>query len=153
MKLTILQENLAKAVTQASRFASTHAQLPVLSNILLSTDKTKLNISSTNLEISVSTLVGAKIEEEGEISIPSKTLSDLVSNLPKDTIALESDKEQLKISAPGFSSKVLGMNASDFPKIPNSVNKEKSVTLLKSDLMKILPKSVLQPVLMKPDLF
>lgn len=119
MKLSVLQENLAKAVTQASRFVSVRSQLPILGNILLKATKTKLTISSTNLEISVVNQIGAKIEEEGEISIPSKVISDLVNNLSKENVFLESEKEQLKISTPGFTSKVLGMNSSDFPKIPS----------------------------------
>lgn len=123
MKLTVLQENLAKAVTQSSRFVSVRSQLPILGNILLKATKTKLNISSTNLEISVLTQIGAKIEEEGEISIPSKVISELVNNLPKEQVTLESEKEQLKITTSGFNSKVLGMDASDFPKIPSSLAK------------------------------
>ncbi len=138
MKLQILQENLEKAVSTTSRFASTRAQLPVLGNILLSTKKTKIYISSTNLEISASVQVGAKIEEEGEISIPAKVISELVANLPKETVSLVSEKEQLKVSVSGFSSTVLGMNSSDFPKIPNSVDKEKSISFPQSELVKAL---------------
>jgi DNA polymerase-3 subunit beta len=129
MKFQILQENLGKAVSIASRFASQKAQLPVLGNILLSTQKTKIYVNSTNLEVSVSVQVGAKIEEEGEISVPSRVISDLISNLPKETISIESEKEQLKISTSNFSSKVLGMNSSDFPKIPVSSGKEKTINI------------------------
>lgn len=142
MKLTILQENLVKAVTQASRFASSRSQLPILGNILLTASKTKLNVSSTNLEISVAINVGAKIEEEGELSVPSKIISELVSNLAKGVVRIESDKEQLRISSDGFSSKILGMNSSDFPKIPNTVNKEKSLVISKKQLTEALPKVI-----------
>ncbi|KKR92117.1 MAG: polymerase III, beta subunit protein, partial [Candidatus Daviesbacteria bacterium GW2011_GWB1_41_15] len=114
MKFQILQENLGKAVSIASRFTSAKAQLPVLGNILISTQKTKVYFNSTNLEVSVSVQVGSKIETEGEISIPSRVISELVSSLPKETISIESEKEQLKISTSGFSSKILGMNSSDF---------------------------------------
>lgn len=140
MKLTILQEDLVKAITQASRFASTRSQLPILGNILLSANKTKLNVSSTNLEISVSIKVGAKIEEEGELSIPSKVISELVINLPKDLVTINSDKEQLNISTGTFSSKILGMNASDFPKVPNFIDKDKSLKIVKKQLFEALPK-------------
>lgn len=140
MKLTILQENLTKAVTLASRFASTRSQLPILGNILLSANKTKLNISSTNLEISVSINVGAKVEEDGELSVPSKVISELINNLPKESVGIESDKEQLKVTASSFTSKVLGMNSSDFPKIPNSVNKENSIAISQKQLIEIIPK-------------
>lgn len=142
MKLQILQENLSKALTVASRFASTKAQLPILGNILLSVQKTKVLVSSTNLEVSVAIAVGAKVEEEGEISIPSKTISEVVINLPKETINLSAEKEQLKISASNFSSTVLGMNASDFPKIPSSVGKEKAIAISKKDLVTALSQVV-----------
>ncbi len=134
MKLEILQENLAKAVSVTSRFASTKAQLPILGNILISTKSSKVFISSTNLEISAAVSIGAKIEEEGEVSVPSKVITDLVSNLPSGTISLEAEKEQLKISANGFSSTILGMNTSDFPKIPNLLDKEKALVLPKKEL-------------------
>jgi DNA polymerase-3 subunit beta len=133
MKLQILQENFEKALNTASRFVSAKAQLPVLGNILLTADKSKLSIASTNLEISISIGVGAKIEEEGEISIPSKVLTELVANLPSETITLESEKEQMKVSASSFTSNVLGMNSSDFPKIPNTISKEKALSLPKKD--------------------
>lgn len=129
MKFTILQEDLSKAVSIASRFASSKAQLPVLGNVLISTSKTKVKVMSTNLEISVAVSVGAKVEEEGDLSIPSKVLNDLISNLPKESIEISSKEEQLKVSASGFSSTVLGMGASDFPKIPTSVDKNVSITL------------------------
>jgi DNA polymerase III subunit beta len=136
MKISVLQENLAKAVISSARFASTRSQLPILSNILISVGKTKVFVSSTNLEISISTQIGAKVLEEGEICIPARVISELIGNLPREAINLESEKEQLKISASGFSSNVLGMNSTDFPKVPNSINKENSIVLPKDDLSK-----------------
>lgn len=140
MKLTVLQESLSKAVTQASRFASTRSQLPILGNILLKATKTKLTISSTNLEISVLTQIGAKIEEDGEISIPSKVISELVNNLPKEQVKLESEKEQLKITTSGFSSKILGIDATDFPKIPGTL--AKPFSLPKKEILESLSQVV-----------
>lgn len=138
MKLNVLQENLAKAIGTAARFASTRAQLPILGNILISAHKTKVIVSSTNLEVSVSVSVGAKVTEEGEISVPAKVVSELVDNLPKEALDISSEKEQLKVSASGFASTVLGINTADFPKIPSSVSREKSIAMPKADLTKAL---------------
>jgi DNA polymerase-3 subunit beta len=140
MKVSVLQENLNKNVGLSSRFTSTRAQLPVLGNILLKTTKTKLAMLSTNLEISVSTTIGAKIEKEGEIAVPARVFSELIANLPRETVTLESDKEQLKVSTPSFSSTVLGMNTSDFPKIPASIDKSKALSLEKGSLSQALNK-------------
>ncbi|MCX6704153.1 MAG: DNA polymerase III subunit beta [Candidatus Woesebacteria bacterium] len=142
MKLQILQENLEKAVSTTSRFASTRAQLPILGNILISTRKSKIYVSSTNLEISASVQAGAKIEEEGEISVPAKVISELIANLPKETVNLSAEKEQLKVSVSGFASTILGMNSADFPKIPNSVDKEKSIAISQNEFVKALSQVV-----------
>lgn len=123
MKLVILQEELTKALTICSRFASIKAQLPVLANLRLTADKTALTICATNLETSVSYSLGAKIEEEGSLTIPAKTLSELVANLKPGPIKLHSDKEILHISNDSVTSKVAGMNASDFPSVPTGVGK------------------------------
>lgn len=129
MKLQILQENLSKAVNTASRFASVKAQLPVLGNVLLSSKKTKIFVMSTNLEVSVSVSVGAKVEEDGDLCIPAKVLNDVISNLPKEPVNLESDKDQLKVASSGFSGVILGMSSADFPKVPNSVPKDGVINL------------------------
>jgi DNA polymerase-3 subunit beta len=66
MKVTVLQKSLSDALTIASRFATSRAQLPILGNILLEAKDNKLNISATNLEMSVSLSIAAKIEKEGK---------------------------------------------------------------------------------------
>ncbi len=133
MKLQILQENLSNALNIASRFSSNKVQLPVLGNVLFSAKKSKLVISSTNLEISVSINVGAKVQEEGDLSIPSRVITELVGNLPHDTVDLETTKEQLKVATSSFASNVLGMNSNDFPKIPGSVVASKALTIKQKD--------------------
>lgn len=140
MKVQILQENLEKAISITTRFASTKAQLPILGNVLLSARKSKIYISSTNLEISASVKVGAKIDEEGDISIPAKIISELVPNLPKETIDLQSEKEQLKVSTNGFNSTILGMDSTDFPKIPNALNDKNTISFSKKQLTESLSK-------------
>ncbi len=121
MKVQVLQENLSEALSICSRFAGSRIQLPVLANILLKTDKNKLLVAATNLEISVSVSIGAKVTEEGEITIPAKTITDLVSNLGTNQINIEVDKESVRLTTSDFESTISGMNSSDFPQIPHEV--------------------------------
>lgn len=138
MRTKVLQENLTKALLIASRFASTRAQLPILGNLLLKAGKTKLTIVSTNLEISTSTQIGANTEKEGEIAVPGRTLSEIVANLPPGDIFLEVEREQLKIKSENFVATVLGMNASDFPPVPQSIDKKIALSLPPGELAKAL---------------
>ncbi|MGD8743972.1 MAG: DNA polymerase III subunit beta [Candidatus Woesebacteria bacterium] len=123
MKLKVLQENLSKALSTTSRFVSNRAQLPVLSNVLLTADKSSFQVAATNLELSIVQTVGAKVEKKGEITAPSKTLTDLVNNLNPGAVNLTVAKEQIKIASDNFKSTVLGMNPSDFPDIPRKTGK------------------------------
>jgi len=139
MKLTILQENLQRATALTSHFISPKAQLPILGNILLKTSKSKLTLSSTNLEISVKTSIGAKIEEEGEITVNGKTLNDIISNLSAGSIEIESAQESIKITSGKFKSNILGSNSSDFPSLPVQTGKNK-FTLNKEEFINLLSK-------------
>lgn len=123
MDLQVLQENLSKALSITSRFASSKAQLPVLGNIYLLAKKNKLIVASTNLELSVSLPIGAKVKKEGEITIPSRVITDLIGNLPAGSINLSVEKENLKVTAQNFRSTVSAMNASDFPSVPHAIGK------------------------------
>jgi len=139
MKLAVLQEDLAKALLTSSRFVNTRAQLPILGNIILKTEKTSLRLLATNLENSISMSLGAKIESEGEIAVPAKTISEVVSNLARGQIELEAQKEQLRIKTDTFTGVVSGMNTSDFPKLEGTVSKN-SVTFEKSEFDKAISK-------------
>jgi DNA polymerase-3 subunit beta len=123
MKLQVLQDKLSKGLSIASRFASQRAQLPVLGNILFTTKKNKLLLSSTNLEISVAISLGAQVEKDGQITIPSRTITDLVNNLPNEVVNLTGEKEKMFVKTENFESTVAGMNASDFPDIPQTAGK------------------------------
>src|SRR3989344_48737 len=118
MKAIVLQPELSKLLNISSHFVSQRAQLPVLANIMLKASGAKLTVNATNLEMSLSGNIGAKIEEEGDITIPSKTLTDLVATLPNTQITLESVNESLNINTESFNGSVMGMNSSDFPDIP-----------------------------------
>jgi DNA polymerase-3 subunit beta len=139
MKFTVLQENLKNSVSLTSHFVSSKAQLPILGNILIKADKTKLTLSATNLETSIETSIAAKVEEEGDITINGKTFNDVVSNLESGSINIESFQEQIKITSGKFKSNLLGSNSSDFPSLP-SLNKSNTISLKTKEFIEALSK-------------
>jgi len=123
MRLSVLQENLAQGLNIASRSVATRAQLPILSNVLLTTDKGRLKISATNLETGINLWVGAKIEKEGSLSVPAKILSEFVSSLPAGKIELEAKENSLSLSAGAFKADFIGLSAAEFPLVPSLTGK------------------------------
>lgn len=117
MNISVMQENLARGLGIVSRAVSSRATLPVLANVLLKTEDSGLKLTATNLEIGINCWVPGKVEAEGEITVPAKLLTDLVSSLPNQRIDLElSAKDRtLKVSSGNSRSSIKGIDADEFP--------------------------------------
>ncbi len=126
MELTVTQENLARALTAVGRVASTKTQLPILGNILLRTDKNRLLIAATNLEIATTQYIGAKVSKPGAITIPARLVSEFISNLPSGSVDLKVTNENLHIKSGNYSSIINGVIADDFPELP-TINESSSI--------------------------
>lgn len=117
MKLEILQENLSRGLNLVSRVLATRPQMAILSNILLRTKNGQLEITASNLETTVTTTIGAKIETQGEFTVPGRTILEVVSGLAAEKLSLELDEGSLLISGGKFKAKLAGTPASEFPKL------------------------------------
>jgi DNA polymerase-3 subunit beta len=128
MKFSCLQENLYQGLSIVSRLAGTSkTSLPILNNILLTTQKGILKISSTNLEIAIETKIRAKIEDDGKITLPAQLFNNYISLLPNEILNFDLNKDELSIKSEKQKTKIKGISAEDFPIIPQIEKKEKIV--------------------------
>lgn len=123
MKLSLLQENFNLALGHVSRFVSVKAQLPILNNILLSTDSGRLKLSATNLDLGINYWIGAKIEEEGSITIPSHEITEFVSYLNPGKIDIKLNNNLLNIKSTKSESDFATSPSTDFPTLA-SINQK-----------------------------
>lgn len=120
MKVTVLQENLARGLSIVSRAVSPRSTLPVLANVLIATDEGRLRLSATNLEMGITCWIGAKIEEEGSTTVPARTFADLVSTLPDSQVNLTLDPrtQTLTVRSGPSTNDIKGIDAQEFPPLP-----------------------------------
>ena len=120
MKLSCLQENLNKGLSIVGRAVATRTTLPITNNVLMATDGGRLKLVATNLEMAISCWIGAKIEDEGSITVPARLLTEFVSSLPNDTIDinLSPQTKTLGLKCARFEARISGVDARDFPPIP-----------------------------------
>lgn len=118
MELSVTQENLAKALNTVSRIANLKTQLPILDNILLRTEGNRLLVASTNLEIATTEHIGAKIVKPGDITIPSRVVTEFINSLPSGVISLKTKGDRLFIESGKFNSTINGVIAEEFPDLP-----------------------------------
>jgi DNA polymerase-3 subunit beta len=119
MKVSCLQENLAKGLSIVGRAVATRSTLPVLANILVSTDESRLKLSATNLEVGINCWVGAKVEQEGATTVPARLLADFVNSLPAERIELEliNRTQTLNLKCGRYEANIKGIDAQEFPLI------------------------------------
>ncbi|NLX35597.1 MAG: DNA polymerase III subunit beta [Chloroflexi bacterium] len=119
MKVSCLQENLARGLAIVGRAVASRSTLPVLGNIMLATDEGRLKLSATNLEIGINCRVGAKVEQEGAITIPARLLQDFVNSLPTERIDLEliARTQTLNLKCGRYEANIRGIDAQDFPAV------------------------------------
>ena len=120
MKVSCLQENLARGLSIVGRGVSTRGTLPILGNVLLKTDSGRLKLTATNLEIGVNCWVPAKIEDEGAITVPAKLFTDFVNSLPAGPIeiALNVRTKTIHLKSATTEANLKGLDAEEFPIIP-----------------------------------
>jgi DNA polymerase-3 subunit beta len=120
MKLSCLQENLNKGLGIVGRAVATRSTLPITQNILLCAEQSGLKLAATNLEMAITCWVGAKVKQKGAITVPARLLTDFVSSLPNDLIEinLPASGRILELKSGRFQAHIHGIDAADFPPIP-----------------------------------
>lgn len=120
MKVTCLQENLARGLGIVGRAVAVRSTLPITSNVLISTEHGRIKLAATNLDIALSCWIGGQIEDEGAITVPARLIADFVNSLPQEKIelTLTPRSKQLKLVCARNAATIGGMDADDFPPIP-----------------------------------
>ena len=120
MKVSCLQQNLNRALSIVGRAVASRSNLPVLQNVKISTESEMLVLTATNLDIAITTRIGAQVEQEGAITIPARLLTDFVNSLPDDRIDIELSTDPLSVSrkCQRFEANINGTDPEEFPPIP-----------------------------------
>ena len=119
MKVQVLQENLQRGLSIVGRAVAARSTLPITANVLLATDRGRLKLAATDLDIAISTWIGARIDEEGATTVPSRLITDFISSLPPATVKLEIPERsrQVRLECARNESTINAMDADDFPRI------------------------------------
>src|SRR2546428_13545189 len=122
VKLSVMQENLARGLSVVSRAVSTRSTLPVLANVLLRTEDAGLKLPATNLEIGITYWVPGKIDADGATTVPAKLFTDLAASLPTGEPAdLElQPAATLPVTAGRLAPHVKGIDPEECPRIPSA---------------------------------
>ncbi len=120
MEIKIIQEKLAKALSNVSRVAAgARTTLPILNNVLIRVDEGKVSLTTTNLDMAVVSYLPTSQSKNGVVTVPARLMAEFVSNLPKgETVEILANGDKVTIKAGGYNSVINGASADDFPELP-----------------------------------
>jgi len=138
MRIKTQKEPLFRAIQALQTIISTKATLPILSNILIETQKNNIYMVATDLDVGISLNLPVEVIEEGGITIPAKRFSDIVRDLPEGGLEITVKKNNsIAIEAEKCFFKLMGLPRDEFPKLPKLQDKE-SITIEQSLLKNML---------------
>lgn len=119
MKISCTRENLHQGLSIVGHLTTKNVNLPILQNILMKAEGGSIRLTATNLEIAIHAQVRGKVDETGELTVPSKLFADYVNLLPNETVQMESEGETMKVTCGSSKTKLKGLPASEFPLVPD----------------------------------
>jgi DNA polymerase III subunit beta len=137
MKISTLQKNIKRGVMTVSHITSKNINLPILNNIKIEVKEKIINLIATNLEIGITHNLRGKIEEEGEIIIDSKILTNYISLLPNKQVDIETKNNKMAINCENYKTTINGQVGDEFPLIPE-ISKEKHYIVDSEELKRSL---------------
>lgn len=124
MKFIVSSSSLLKQLSAINGVVTTNPVVPILENFLFEILDSKLTVTASDLQTSMTTEIEVEAKEDGNIAVPAKILIETLKNLPEQPVTFSIDKEtySVEISSDNGRYKLAGENATDFPRIPSVTN-------------------------------
>lgn len=141
MRLSCSQKDLFNALAITNKAVDVNNTLPVLNNVLIKAEGKRLYFTATNLEIAVTYWIETNIKNEGEVTVPSKLLTNYINYLKDEEVDISAEEGDVIVKTEDSTTKIKGIPSSEFPPIP-TVEKEGGITLQAKDLKEAIKQVV-----------
>ncbi len=142
MKFSVNQQDLQQALNFCQGVIEKRSTLPILSNILMSAEKSNLTLTATDLDlIFIHQIKNVEVLEEGKTTTTSSTIYDIVRKLnsgKKINLTL-TDSSKLHLESEKSIFNLNCMSASDFPLTDMNFD-ENQFSMKSKQLLKLLNK-------------
>jgi DNA polymerase-3 subunit beta len=141
MKFSAARETLLKPLQTVVGVVERRQTMPILSNVLLSLQGSKLSITATDLEVEMVAEAEVKGDGTGDITVPGRKLHDIFRALPEGSsveITLNGDRLTVKAGRSRFTLSTL--RAADFPTI-DEIGAKQTLRLNRGDLRRLVEKT------------
>ncbi len=142
MKFTVTRSDITEAVSNIQRAVSAKTSIPALECILMTASEEKLELCAYDLELGMTTVIPARVEEPGKTALTAKIFSDIVRKTPDEFITITvDDKMMTSIESGNSKFSIIANPAEEFPELPklsDSTKIELPSNILKSMIRQTL---------------
>lgn len=118
MKFSVNREKLLKALLRVNSIIGSRSMLPILGNVMIKAEGGLLSLTTTDLEIRISTSIEAVVDEAGETTAPARKLAALIGCFVGADVAFEiNENHHMKIKCGSSNFTLLGLATADFPEV------------------------------------
>jgi DNA polymerase-3 subunit beta len=143
MKITVERSELLKSLGHVHRVVERRNTIPILANVLIRADRSKLSLKATDLDVEVTDSIAAEVSPGGSTTVPAHMFFDIVRKLPEGAqIVIESsgDRAALAIRAGRSRFTLQTLPESDFPDLAPGEMTHK-FTLKAAELKRLIDKT------------
>ena len=138
MKLTVKKEKLLEALQKLTSIIGSRTTLPVLANVLFEAENNTLTLTTTDLEIRITTRLEVELEREGKTTLPGKRLLSLVNKFRGDIISMDcNENHHTEVKCGTASFVLLGLAVDDFP-LPKQFEAIRKFKIPENELARII---------------
>src|SRR6185436_1027488 len=126
LRITCSKDELVQGLTLVGRAVSSRTAIQILSGILLEAREGELRRAATDMELSLRAAVPARVEGDGAVVLPGRTLVDIARLLPGDDVTIEhrAAESVVHLDSGAASYTLHTYNAEDFPRLPELTEAE-----------------------------
>jgi DNA polymerase III subunit beta len=137
MQFAVSKSALTQALALVGQVVEKKSTIPILSNVKLQADADSLTITGTDLEVTLSVRVEAKVAESGVATLPAKKLSDYSRLLAEGDVKFKiGEGGWATITAGRSKTRIAGMLPESFPEMPEAPDAVMSVPV--ASLLKLI---------------
>ena len=119
MRITCQRQELLRGIQTVQNVVGTKSTLPVLANVLLEAKGTRMEMTATDLEVGIKCSVKVEVSEPGAITVPARTMSEVVRDLPCEEVEIKVDpKSRVEINSGQAMFRLMGLPKEDYPVLP-----------------------------------
>ena len=123
MKFKIVRSKFLESLKKVQNIVGTKGSMMIIQNVLLEAKDKQLSLTTTDLDISIRSVVACEVEVEGSTTLPAKLLVNAISKAAEGVIEIDIDaNDRAQISAGSALFKLSGMSVIDFPALPEGQN-------------------------------